>query len=91
MDDVETAYYLRMQVADKPGVMAQVAGIFADHDISIEAIQQKEPEEGENQVSLILLTHSVEERMMNQAIAKIQELDALAGEVVRIRMEHLAG
>jgi homoserine dehydrogenase len=91
MDDVQTAYYLRMQVADKPGVMAKVAGIFADHDISIEAIQQKEPEEGENQVSLILLTHVVQERMMNQAIARIQELDALSGEVVRIRMEQLAG
>jgi homoserine dehydrogenase len=91
MDDVQTAYYLRMQVADRPGVMAKVAGIFADHDISIEAIQQKEPEEGENQVSLILLTHVVQERMMNQAIARIQELDALSGEVVRVRMEQLAG
>ncbi|MES9869380.1 MAG: homoserine dehydrogenase [Sedimenticola sp.] len=91
MDDVETAYYLRMQVSDKPGVMAKIAGIFADSGISIEAIQQKEPGEGETQVSLIMLSHTVLEKQMNEAIAEIEALECVQGPVVRIRMESLAG
>ncbi|MET0015158.1 MAG: homoserine dehydrogenase [Sedimenticola sp.] len=91
MDDVETAYYLRMQVSDRPGVMAKIAGIFADSGISIEAIQQKEPGEGETQVSLIMLSHTVLEKQMNEAIAEIEALECVQGPVVRIRMESLAG
>jgi len=90
MEDVETAYYLRMQVSDKPGVMAEIAGIFAEFDISIEAIKQKEPAEGDTQVPLIMLTHRVLERQMNQALARIEALDTLVGSVMRIRMESLA-
>lgn len=91
MEDVETAYYLRMQVADKLGVMAEITRILADSEISIEAIQQKEPGEGDTQVSLIMLTHEVPERQMNQAIEKIEALVAVTGPVVRIRMEQLEG
>ncbi|OOZ36040.1 homoserine dehydrogenase [Solemya velesiana gill symbiont] len=91
MDDVETAYYLRMQVSDKPGVMAKIAGIFADSGISIEAIQQKEPAEGETQVSLIMLSHTVLEKQMNEAIAEIEALECVMGPVMRIRMESLSG
>ncbi|MES9843601.1 MAG: homoserine dehydrogenase [Candidatus Sedimenticola sp. PURPLELP] len=91
MDDVETAYYLRMQVSDKPGVMAKIAGIFADSGISIEAIQQKEPAEGETQVSLIMLSHKVLEKQMNEAIAEIEALECVEGQIMRIRMESLAG
>ncbi|MCU0834921.1 MAG: homoserine dehydrogenase [Chromatiaceae bacterium] len=91
MDQVETAYYLRMQVLDQPGVMAQIAGILGEEGISIEAIQQKEPLEGETQVPLIMLTHRVLEGQMNQAIARIESLDSVTGAVVRIRMETLAG
>jgi homoserine dehydrogenase len=91
MDQVETAYYLRMQVLDQPGVMARIAGILGEEGISIEAIQQKEPLEGETQVPLIMLTHRVLEGRMNQAIARIESLDSVTGAVVRIRMETLAG
>jgi homoserine dehydrogenase len=89
IDAVETSYYLRMNAEDKPGVLAHVSEIFAEHKISIEAVLQKEPEEGENLVALILLTQRVQENNMNLAIKEVEALDVVQGEVVRIRMEHL--
>ncbi|MCU7958992.1 MAG: homoserine dehydrogenase [gamma proteobacterium symbiont of Bathyaustriella thionipta] len=91
MDDVETAYYLRMQARDKTGVMARVAGILAANDISIEAIQQKTSEEGLDAVPLVMLTHKVREGQMNQAIEDIESLDTINGRVMRLRVEHLDG
>jgi len=88
-DDFETAYYLRMQAEDRPGVLAEVTRIFADKDISIEAVIQKEPQPGEARVPLILLTSRVIEKNMNAAIAEIESLDVIEGRVTRIRMEHL--
>jgi len=90
IDDVETAYYLRMTVSDKPGVLAAISGILADAGISIEAMQQKEPAEGETEVPLVMLTHSVREGQMNEAIGKIEALDCIAGSVTRIRVEQLS-
>jgi homoserine dehydrogenase len=89
MDDIETAYYLRMQVSDKPGVMADVASILGKGGISIEAILQKEPAPGADRASIILLTHVVQERQMNAAIQKIEALDSIHGDIMRIRLEHL--
>ena len=91
MEQVETAYYLRITALDQSGVMARIAGILGEEGISIEAIQQKEPEEGDTHVPLIMLSHRVLEGRMNQAIAHIEALDSVKGEVVRIRVEHLAG
>ncbi|MEJ2327087.1 MAG: homoserine dehydrogenase, partial [Chromatiaceae bacterium] len=91
MDEVETAYYLRIQALDQPGVMARIAGILGEQGISIEAIKQKEPEEGETHVPLIMLTHRVREARMKSAIARIDDLDSVRSEVMRIRMESLAG
>jgi len=89
MDEVITAYYLRMTVQDKPGVLAQIAGIFGNAGISIEAMEQKEPGEGETLVPLIMLTQRVREKAMNEAIAAIAKLDVISGEIVRIRLESL--
>ena len=89
MEDVETAYYLRMQVTDKPGVMADVASILGKTGISIEAILQKEPPPGVDQASIILLTHVVQEGQMNAAISEIEALDSIHGDIMRIRLEHL--
>jgi len=89
MEQVETSYYLRMQVEDVPGVLAQVSGILGDAGISIEAMQQKEPTEGETHVPLVMLTHKVKEGKMNEAIRNIEALDSTSGEITRIRMEHL--
>ncbi len=89
MEDVETAYYLRMLVEDKPGVVAKIAGILGDAGISIEAIQQKQPAEGEVMLPLIMLTHQVVEKQMNQAIEAIEALSSVAGRLMRIRIEQL--
>ncbi len=88
-DECVTAYYLRMLAEDKPGVLADITRIFADKGISIEAIIQKEPEEGETRVQLILLSSRVVEKNMNAAIADIEKLKVIEGQVTRIRMEHL--
>ena len=89
MEEVETAYYLRLQALDKPGVLAEVTRILGDLGISIEAILQKEPREGENTVPVIILTQRVVEKHMNQAITRIEALPSINGKVMRIRLEHL--
>jgi len=91
MEQVETAYYLRIIALDQPGVMARIAAILGNEGISIEAIQQKEPAEGDTHVNLVMLSHRVLEGQMNQAIARIEALESVKGRVVRIRMENLAG
>lgn len=91
MEAIETAYYLRLSALDQPGVMARIASILGEQGISIEAIKQKEPEAGQTHVPLVMLTHRVVERQMNEAIARIEALDAVQGEVTRIRMETLSG
>ena len=89
IEDVETSYYLRLQAIDKSGVMADVTRILGDLDISMEAIIQKEPMEGATDVHIILLTHHIQERNMNEAIKNIEALDAITADVVRIRVEPL--
>jgi homoserine dehydrogenase len=89
MAAIETAYYLRMQVSDRPGVMADVTRIIGDAGISIEAILQKEPAPEADRASIILLTHVVHESQMNASIEKIEALDSIHGRVMRIRLEHL--
>jgi homoserine dehydrogenase len=89
MEQVETAYYLRLQAEDKPGVLAEVTRILGDRDISIEAIIQKEPSEGSDKANIIMLTHVVQESKMNEAIGKIEAMPAIHGKVTRIRVESL--
>ncbi|MFP3875013.1 MAG: homoserine dehydrogenase, partial [Thiohalophilus sp.] len=83
MEAVETAYYLRLQAEDKPGVLAEVTRILGERDISIEAIIQKEPTEGSDKANVIMLTHVVRESKMNEAIAKIEAMNAIHGNVTR--------
>ena len=91
MAEVETACYLRLQVSDEPGVMAEIAGILGDAGISIEAIQQKEAPEGARVLPLVLLTHRVLEGSVDRAIERIEALPSVVGSVLRIRMEPLDG
>lgn len=91
MAEVETAYYLRMQAVDRPGVLAEVASILGERGISIEAVVQREPSPGEEHVALIMLTQPVLEGNMNEAIARIEDLDAISGRVTRLRVEQLDG
>jgi homoserine dehydrogenase len=89
MDDVVTSYYLRLRVQDKPGVLADITRILADEQISIDAMIQKEPSEGEEQTDLIMLTHQTREKRVNAAIAKIEALSVVAGKVTKLRLEEL--
>jgi homoserine dehydrogenase len=89
MGDVETSYYLRMRVEDKPGVLADITRILADREISIDAMIQKEPPEGEDQTDIILLTHVCVEKDVVAAIGKVEALPTVKGKVVRIRLEEL--
>jgi len=89
IEEVETCYYLRMQAQDKAGVLANIATILSKKGINIEAIIQKEPKEGETLVPMIMLTHKVLEKTMNEAIAEIEALAEINGGVTRIRVEHL--
>jgi homoserine dehydrogenase len=89
MEQVETSYYLRMRVTDKPGVLADITRILADSRISIDAMVQKEPEKGESRVDIVLLTHLAIEKNVDRAIAKIEKLSTVVGSVTRIRLEEL--
>jgi len=91
MSEVVTSYYLRIHTLDKPGVLADITRIFSDEGINIEAIQQKQPEEHEGIVPIIMLTQAVIEKNMDQAIAQIEALDTVPDSIMRIRMESLSG
>ena len=91
MGKVKTSYYLRMRVDDKPGVLADIARILADRDISIDAMIQKEPPEGEQQTDIILLTHLSVESQVVDAIGAIEALPTVRAKIVRIRLEGLQG
>jgi homoserine dehydrogenase len=88
IEDIVTAYYLRLLAVDRPGVLARVATILSEQGISIEALVQKEATEGEL-VPIILLTHSCREKHMNEAIHQIESMADIAGPVTRIRVESL--
>jgi homoserine dehydrogenase len=89
--EVRTAYYLRMRVDDRPGVMAEITRIMGENDISIEAILQKEPASGVTRATIIMLTQRIRERQIVAAVEAITELDVVHGEVHRIRVETLDG
>ena len=87
--EIETAYYLRMEVYDKPGVLADVTRILADQGISIEALVQKEANDDAITVPVIILSHRICEGQMDTAISQIEALDTIQGKVTRIRLEAL--
>ena len=89
MEDVETSYYLRIQVIDKPGVMAEITRIVAEQHISISALLQKEASDESDQVSIIMLTHKTIEKNTNAAITRIEALPVVTGKVFRLRIEEL--
>ena len=88
IENSETAYYLRMNALEKPGVLAMVTSILGEQGINIEAIIQKAT--SEEQVPVIILTQSVVEQKMNDAITQIEGLDEIVGSVTRIRVENFA-
>ena len=89
--EAETAFYLKMLASDRPGVLAEIATIFGEAGISIEAVVQPEPPRGAAVAKLVMLTHRVRERQMNEAVARIEALSVVEGRVTRIRLEYLDG
>ncbi len=90
MSEITTSYYLRMNVSDQPGVLADLTRILADATISIDAMMQKEPAEGETRTDIIFLTHQTQEKNVLAAIAKIEGLATVCGNVTKIRLENLS-
>jgi len=91
MEEVETAWYLRMEAQDKPGVMSRVTSIFSEQGISIEGLIQKAPAQGETCVPVIVLTNKVAQGSVDKAVRAIEVLDAINGDIARIRVEALDG
>lgn len=89
MDEVETAYYLRIAASDQTGVMARITTILADNGISIDSMLQKEHAADSENATIIIITHTTIEKNMNQALAQINASDVVDSDVVRIRLEHL--
>jgi homoserine dehydrogenase len=90
MSEIVTSYYLRMHVADQTGVLADVTRILAESSISIDAMLQKEPAEGESRTDIIMLTHQTQEKNIVAAIAKIEALSSVFGTVTKLRLEELS-
>ena len=89
LSDVITSYYLRLRVEDKPGVLADITRILADQQISIDAMIQREPDEGELQTDIIMLTHKTREKNVDAAIVRIEALPVVTGKITRLRLEEL--
>jgi homoserine dehydrogenase len=90
IDEVITSFYLRLQVADRAGVLARITGILAENDISIDAVLQRQSAEGERHTELIILTHETVEGRMKAALAQMQALPTVLAPIVRIRKEDLS-
>ncbi|MCL2074883.1 MAG: homoserine dehydrogenase [Betaproteobacteria bacterium] len=89
IEEAETAFYLRLTVEDKPGVLADITRIMANEEISIDAMLQKEPEEDEGTADIIMLTHVCREKQANAAIGRIEALSSVRNSVTKIRLENL--
>ena len=87
MDDIVSAYYLRLRVIDVPGVMARVSTILSQGNISIESLIQKDVRDGE--VPIVIVTNDVQEQNLNAAIAEIEAMEQIKGKVARIRVENI--
>src|SRR5262249_25150616 len=87
IEDVRTSFYLRLRVADEAGVLSRITTTLAEHDISIDAVLQRESAEGERQTDLIILTHDTIEGRMNKALDQMQALSSVLAPIVKLRKE----
>jgi len=88
VEEYESAYYLRIEANDIAGVMSQLSAVFAEFDVSIEGITQKEPNVGESSVSVIFITQRTLESRIDDVIKKLSAMDDVANDIVKIRVEH---
>jgi homoserine dehydrogenase len=91
ISEIISEYYLRIMARDKAGVLADITEILGDFSINIEAVIQKEPRDHDAHqlLSVIILTDEIQESIMDEAIEKIEALEAVGGKVARIRMDKL--
>ena len=90
IEQVVTAFYLRLVVADEAGVLSRITTILAEHGISIDAVLQRESAEGERQTDLVILSHDTVEGRMREALAQMQTLSTVLAPIVSLRKEELA-
>ncbi len=90
MEEIETAFYLRMNVINRPGVMASIATIFGHGDISIDSVIQKGRGQPNEDVTIIMLTQKTREGNLVRALEEVEKLDTVNGSVVKIRLEQLS-
>ena len=88
VEEVECGFFLNMSIQDKAGVLANITQILSKNGISIESLIQRE-REGSELVPLVVMTHDVKEKAMNEAISAIEALPEVSGPVQRIRVESL--
>ena len=89
IEDITAEYYLRIPVVDQVGVMAGISTVLQACSISIEAVIQKEPAGAS--LAIVILTHAVAEKVLNQAITALQSLAQVTGPITRIRVEPFHG
>jgi homoserine dehydrogenase len=89
MSEIHTSYYLRLSVADQAGVLADVARILANSNISIEAMMQKETAKNATETDIVMLTHNTQEKNIDAALHQIEALPTVYGKVTKLRLETL--
>jgi homoserine dehydrogenase len=87
MDVLETRYYVRVTVSDRPGVLAQLASTLGKHDVSIAAVNQKEADADERTAELVIMTHRAREKAMQAALHEIEALDVVVAVDAFLRVE----
>ena len=85
--ETECACYLRIHVDDHPGVINAISSVLSDHNINISAMTQTAAREHDNHADVVILTESIKEAIMNQALAEIEVLEDVQSPVARIRVE----
>lgn len=86
MDEIRTNYYFRFSAVDRPGVLSKISGILGDHNISLATVIQKD-RKLDGAVSVVMTTHVCREADVRNALRKIDCLDVVQGETVRLRIE----
>ena len=89
INEIESRYYLRIRVTNKPGVLADITKIFGSKSISIESILQKEDLVNDENVPIVLVTHEVVEKNIIEALKDIEKLEVVKGKIIKIRIEEL--
>lgn len=87
MGDLETQYYIRLRVNDKPGVMAQITKVLGDSDVSIAAVIQKAVIKPEQLAEIVVTTHLAKEESMQQALLELSQLEVVREVSNMVRIE----